>query len=355
MTTEKTVDTSVFSDLTLDHVEMFVADLPSATEFFTKSYGFPVYSAAGSHSVALGTGQIRLILTAPESTEHPATAYIEKHGDGIANIALATSNVAAAFAEAKRRGATPIADPIERHGIVTASILGFGDVVHTFVQRPTCLDPRVLPGFVPQSSTPPFDSGLTAVDHFAVCLEPGTLEATTEFYERTLDLQMIFEERIVVGQQAMISKVVQSQSGTVTLTLIEPDLAQKPGQIDKFLKNHDGAGVQHVAFLTENVVHSVRSLADNGVTFLTTPDAYYERLAGRLEPVRHSTSTLHELNVLVDEDPGGQLFQIFARSEHPRGTLFMEVIERLGANTFGSGNIKALYEAVELEQCGEEA
>jgi 4-hydroxymandelate synthase len=175
-----------------------------------------------------------------------------------------------------------------------------------------------------------------------------------EFYERVLDFTMTFGERIVVGSQAIEAKAVQSGSGAVTLTLIEPDVSQDPGQIDEFLKNHGGAGVQHIAFTTDDIVRTVGSIASRGVEFLTAPDTYYTLLEERLEVVGHTTEDLRSLDLLVDEDHEGMLFQIFARSVHPRNTLFLEVIERLGANTFGGGNIKALYEAVELQRSNEE-
>jgi 4-hydroxymandelate synthase len=159
-------------------------------------------------------------------------------------------------------------------------------------------------------------------------------------------------DRRLVGDQAMNSKVVQSRSREVTLTLIEPDTSRTPGQIDRFLKNHGGPGVQHVAFRSLNIVRSVRTMRSNGAEFLKTPSAYYRLLADRLELSRYTAADLGELGILADEDHAGQLFQIFTRSTHPRGTVFVEVIERLGATTFGSGNIRALYEAVEAEQDG---
>ncbi|MFF1413403.1 4-hydroxyphenylpyruvate dioxygenase [Streptomyces sp. NPDC058289] len=349
-------DASIFDGLAIDHVEFYVQDTAVAAEQFIDGYGFEIYGAAGSaesvtavRSVALGRNEIRLVLTSAEGVDHPAAAYVAQHGDGVANIALTTPNAREMFAEAVRRGAVAVAEPAERDGVLTASIRGFGDVFHTFVQRPAGSDVRELPGFSPVPETGArFDSGLNTIDHFAICLEAGQLAATVEFYEKVLDFQMIFEERIVVGKQAMDSRVVQSRSGAVTLTLIEPDTSLEPGQIDAFLKNHDGAGVQHIAFTVDSIVGSVGLMKSRGVSFLSTPAAYY-RLLG-VDLTKYSVSELKELDVLVDEDHDGQLFQIFTASVHPRRTLFMEVIERMGARTFGSGNIKALYEAVERQR-----
>ncbi|MEV5156685.1 4-hydroxyphenylpyruvate dioxygenase [Streptomyces werraensis] len=347
---------SPFDELSLDHVGFYVQDTAAAAAHFTDGYGFEIYGSSGPEnstgpirSVALGKNRIRLVLTTAQGADHPVAAYVAQHGDGVADIALTTSDAAAAFAEAVRRGAAPVAEPAERDGFVTASVRGFGDVIHTFVQRPAGEDARALPGFSPESGTGArFDSGLNEIDHFAVCLEAGQLLPTVEFYEKALDFRTVFEERIVVGGQAMDSKVVQSRSGSVTFTLIEPDTSLEPGQIDGFLKNHGGAGVQHIAFTADDIVESVGLLKSRGVSFLSTPDAYYRLLS--VDTAKHSVPELRELDILVDEDHDGQLFQIFTSSVHPRGTLFMEVIERLGARTFGSGNIKALYEAVERQR-----
>ncbi|MFJ4526684.1 4-hydroxyphenylpyruvate dioxygenase [Streptomyces sp. NPDC088810] len=352
---------SVFGGLSIDHVEFYVHDTAAAAAQFIDSYGFEVYGASepaesvtGIRSVALGKDQIRLVLTTAQGADHPAAAYVEQHGDGVANIALTTPDVREVFDEAVRRGAAAVAEPAERNGLVTASIRGFGDVIHTFVQRPENEDVRKLPGFSPVPGTGTrFDSGLRTIDHFAICLEAGQLGPTVEFYENVLDFRMIFEERIMVGSQAMDSKVVQSRSGGVTLTLIEPDTSLEPGQIDGFLKNHGGAGVQHIAFTTDSIVESVGLLKSQGVSFLGTPDAYYRLLS--LDLSKYSVSELKELDILVDEDHDGQLFQIFTSSVHPKRTFFMEVIERMGARTFGSGNIKALYEAVERQRADAEA
>jgi 4-hydroxymandelate synthase len=178
----------------------------------------------------------------------------------------------------------------------------------------------------------------------------GELQPTIDLYRTVLGFREIFEEHIVVGPQAMNSKVAQSASGAVTFTILEPDTTAEPGQIDGFLTGHDGSGIQHIAFLTDDAVRSVGLLQDRGVAFLTTPGSYYDLLGERITPKNHDLSALRKLNLLVDEDHGGQLFQIFTRSTHPRRTLFFEVIERTGAETFGSANIKALYEAVEWER-----
>jgi 4-hydroxymandelate synthase len=352
-----TLDMHAFENMLVDHVEFYVADISRARDWLVDGYGFAVYGtgvatpAAEARSVALGRGDIRLVLTEPLVSDHPGAAYVEKHGDGVAGIAMRVPDAARAFREAVRRGARPVSGPAAADGVVTATIMGFGDVTHTFVQRPDGSDERVLPGLRPVAEPGAgWDAGLVEVDHFAVCLEAGQLDPTVDFYVHVLGFDMTFTERIVVGAQAMNSKVVRSGSGAVTLTLIEPDLTRDAGQIDEFVKNHGGAGVQHIAFTARDITAAVGAIAARGVEFLSTPSTYYELLRERLELSRHSVEDLRELNVLADEDHYGQLFQIFARSVHPRKTIFLEIIERVGARTFGSGNIKSLYEAVELQR-----
>jgi 4-hydroxymandelate synthase len=348
----------IFDDLFIDHIEFYVADLSEARKVFAEGYGFDTYATGtagpdGSvlRTLALGRGEIRLLLTEASGADHASSAYVEQHGDGVAAIALGTADARVTFAEAIRRGAVPVGNPAEHDGVVTASIMAFGDVVHKFVQRPTDANRRILPWQTPGPTVPAaFEPGLRAVDHVAVCLEAGRLDPTVRFYADVLGFRTIFEERISVGAQAMNSKVVQSASGAVTLTMLEPDLTGDPGQIDDFIKNHGGPGIQHIAFSTSDIVRSVRSMNEEGVAFLNSPGTYYALLSQRLGLSRHSVDELQDLGVLVDEDHDGQLFQIFTRSVHSRSTLFMEIIERAGASTFGSGNIKALYEAVELQR-----
>ncbi len=357
-----------FEDLEVDYIELYVGDIEQAADWLVEGYGFAVYAdsgalgeAAAQRSVGIGGNQIRLVLTQPLAGHHRGTAYLAKHGDGVADIALRAADAAAAFREAVRRGARPVAAPAIRGGVVTATILGFGDVAHTFVQRPAGLDERALGWLRPVTAATPSRGrgrgpdarpgpGLAEVDHFAVCVEAGQADSTVEFYERVLDFKLIFTEHIVVGSQAIVTKVVQSRSGAVTLTLIEPDVTRAAGHIDAFLEHHGGAGVQHIAFTAGDIVHAVGSIRSRGVEFLSTPATYYGLLAGRLNLSRHSIGDLRRHHILVDEDHYGQLFQIFSKSVHPRETLFFEIIERSGARTFGSGNIKALYEAVELQR-----
>jgi 4-hydroxyphenylpyruvate dioxygenase-like putative hemolysin len=227
---------------TIDYVEIYVTDLESAVQSWINDYGFAAVGTAGSddlgyRSVALRLGSITLVLTMGISPDHPASDYVAVHGDGVGNIAL------------------HLADPPSE----TRSVRAFGDVIHTLVEH----QPGLPPGFAPLASTQtePADIALIEIDHIAVCLGIGDLNPTVEYYENELGFREIFAERIVVGSQAMNSKVVQSPGRGITLTLIEPDASADPGQIDDFLKNHNGAGVQHLAFSTADAVRTVRAYA----------------------------------------------------------------------------------------------
>ncbi|MFC8539089.1 4-hydroxyphenylpyruvate dioxygenase [Streptomyces sp. NPDC057249] len=339
----------------IDYVEFYVEDIGRSLSWLVDGYGFAVraksVSASGAtRTVNVGQGGIDLLLT-ESSEDHPARAYAARHGDGVGDIGIRVPDAAAAFAESVRRGALPVAEPVTRGGTTTATVTGFGDVTHTFVQRPdgsTAADGRGLlaePGPAPDQGT-----GLLLVDHFAACVEPGRLDETVDYYLRTLDFDLTLTERIVTGDQGMLIKVVQSKSRAVTFTLIEADTHMAVGQIDKFLKDHDGPGVQHMAFSTADILTTVRGLSGRGIEMLTTPGAYYSVLAERVQQHRHPVGELRDLNVLVDEDHDGQLFQIFAKSVHPRNTIFLEIIERVGATSFGSSNIRHLYDSVKAEQ-----
>ena len=340
----------------LDHVELYVGDAEKYAASLVDQYAFRIVArtpedhAADRVSVAVRHGEILLVLTQALRDSHPAAEYVRRHGDGVARIALRTGDVATYFAEAIARGAHAIAGPSTMDGTTVATLRGFGDTNHTLVER-SQEDDWCPPGLHPTDpGSADGELGLLRVDHFAVCVATGQLDSCVKYYQAAFGFQEIFEEHIVVGAQAMNSKVVQSPAKDVTLTILEPDTRHRTGQIDDFISHHGGAGVQHVAFSSSNVLRSVGALRDRGVEFLTTPGSYYDLLPGRVEIVEYEVAALRDLNILVDTDHAGQLFQIFTRSQHPRRTLFFEVIERRGAETFGSGNIKALYEAVEQER-----
>lgn len=341
----------------IDHIEFYVADAERSAAAWRDAFGFAVHGRTDRpggrgepRSVLLRQGRIQLLLTSGPPG-HRAAEFVARHGDGVAAVALRTDDVRAAFAEACAGPAAPVAPPAftgtggSRVGI--AAVTGFGDVVHTFVERGGPAD-EFLPGIITMIPPEPaaHDGLLDAVDHVAVCLPAGKLDATVRLYQEAFGLAEVFEERIEVGGQAMISKVVQDPAREVTFTLIEPDLTREPGQIDEFLQAHGGAGVQHVAFRTPDIRTAVATAAGHGVGFLATPPEYYRALPARLGELSIAVLELSGLNVLADRDRWGELFQIFACSTHERRTFFVEFIERRGALTFGTSNIRSLYESL---------
>ncbi|MGC4892544.1 4-hydroxyphenylpyruvate dioxygenase [Micromonospora sp. DT31] len=343
----------------IDHLELYVGDARQAAFYFDNAVGFRLHGQGGpetgldgQRSLLLAQGGIRLLLTTGLSAEHPAATYVHRHGDGVAVVALAVDDAAGAYAEMVARGATGLTPPRTYRGagaeVVLAEVGGFGDVVHRLVQRSG--EPGVfLPGAIEPVPGPAGEPLLAEVDHLAVCVPPGQLAATVAHYQKVFGFADIFTEHIEVAGQAMNSKVVQSPSGQVTFVLLEPDTGARPGQIEDFLRWHAGAGVQHLGLRTDDIVGAVDALAGRGVRFARTPVAYYDDLEQRVGRLDAPVDRLRELSILVDSDHDGQLLQIFTESMHVRRTLFLELIERRGARTFGSGNIKALYEAKERE------
>jgi 4-hydroxymandelate synthase len=356
--------------LRVSHVELYVADAGAAASAFTDGYGFQVCATAerggpegAARSVALRQGGIVLVVTEALDDTHPAAAYVARHGDGIADIALNTPDARAAFADAVSRSAVAVHEPAEQDGWVTAAVAaGFDDVRHTLVQRPAGhTDTAVpLPGFEPVAGPAaaaggPEPVGLTVLDHVAVSVPMGQLAESTGYYERVFGYESVYEELMVQGNEAMDSKAVRSPAGDLTFTVLAPSPDHEPGHIGDFLERHGSGGVHHLAFATTDIIRTVEEMLERGIVFLNTPDTYYDRLERRLQLNRHSIAELRKGRILADEDHGGQLFQIFTRTVHPRRTVFYEVIERAGAASFGGGNVRALYEAVQAEKAEHEA
>lgn len=342
----------------VDHVEFYVGDAQQVAFDLCTAFGFrvcgqssPEAEQADHRSLLLRQGGIQIVLTSALTPLHPAASYVARHGDGVANVAFEVSDVVQALEMAVAGGATALDRPAVYSGdgaeVVTASVLGFGDVMHRLVER-TGDREQFLPGVMEiiDLDAEEGEDLLSTIDHAAICLPAGQVGSTVAFYEKVFGFSQIFEEFIEVGSQAMNSKVVQSPSEKVTLTLIEPVTDREPGQIDAFLAGHGGAGVQHLALLCDDIVGTVQTLENRGVKFLQTPGSYYDQVQERFPRPNLRVEDLRRTNVLIDEDEWGQVFQIFTQSSHVRKTYFWEVINRHGARTFGSGNIKALYEAV---------
>lgn len=335
-----------FALMSLGQVLLVEDDVDASRRRFGTAFG--LYSHEESPGVVrFHRDYIDLRAVGPQAGDEAADGYRGAHGPGVAVIALAVADPDRAHAHALSRGAREVeAYPgrrfYGRHAIATP-----GGYVHVFTERG-----GAGPHDRRDDGEPVWDSGLMRMDHFAVCLRPGRLEPMVAFYEDVLGFATTFKEQVLVGRQGMNTKVVQNPLRDVTFTILEPDTTREPGQIDDFIAKHGGAGVQHIAFASSDALSTVRGMRERGVSFLRTPDAYYDQLPRRLPVPAHVVASLRGQHLLVDEDHSGQLYQIFTVSDHPRGTLFFEVIERIGATTFGSGNIVALYEAVEAGHGG---
>jgi len=348
----------------IDHVEFYVEDAQRSALYLSAAFGFRCYGKGGpltglpdQRSVLLGQGGIRLLLTSGLTAGHPATRFVRQHGDGVACEALRTDDAAAAVAEAAERGARVVAPPrVWRSAdaeVVTGTVSGPGDLTHRFVERRSPSAEFAAVDFLPGAIEAFEQDGaageqlLEVVDHVALCVDSAELASTVREYEEVLGFREIFRERVEVGDQAMDSHVVQSASRAMTVTIVAPDPQTRDGQLNDFLRAYAGCGVQHLALSTSDIATAVDVFTERGVGFLRAPDGYYDSVASRLGALRLPVETLMAANILVDRDHWGDLFQIFAEPAVPRRTFFFELIERHGALTFGSNNIKALYEAKE--------
>lgn len=338
----------------IDYVELYVADDRATIDYFTSAFDLVAVATtepAGTHgehrSTLLRGGSVQLVVTWPTSASGAVADHLERHGEGVVDIAFSCPDPQAAWRHAVDQGADPLRPPtLDDGGRTSAAVGGLGSIRHTLVNR--LADRELPPGrWRALTGRDPATSTVRALDHVAVCVPAGTLSATARHYEQAFGLHFYSSEYIPVGDQAMDSIVVRSSSGGVTFTMLEPDATRRPGQIDAFLASNNSAGVQHLAFLVGDITAATRELAARGVEFLPIPDAYYDRLAERGVATGTRLAELRATGVLVDQDEWGHLMQIFTRSPHERRSLFYELIQREAARGFGSANIRALYEAVE--------
>ncbi|MGC9500658.1 4-hydroxyphenylpyruvate dioxygenase [Streptomyces sp. WG7] len=334
----------------VEYIEILTSDLEATCAYFTSAFGFRTRArgtAAGLEAVLLEQGAVRLVVAAGPA----AAGHLAAHGDGVVDIAFACTDPVATRDEAVAAGGRALTGPAPE----TLVVSGFGTVRHTLVRRapgapallPAGWDWTDLGPSTPAGAAQAAPPALTALDHVAVCLEAGTLHDVVRYYLDGFGFEQFYSEYLAVGEQAMDSIVVRSPSAGITFTVIEPDVSRKPGQIDEFLVRNGGGGVQHLAFLVEEIVPAVTAFEARGVEFLRTPDTYYDALAERIPSLEAVIADLRKTNVLADRDEWGHLLQLFSRSPFERRTLFFELIQRQGAQGFGSANIRALYEAVE--------
>jgi 4-hydroxyphenylpyruvate dioxygenase len=345
------------------HVELFVGNAAQAAYVYTRAYGFQRVAYRGLEtgtrdqvSHVLKQGRIRLVLTGTLRSDSPIAAHQHKHGDGVKVIALSVPSVDNAYREATRRGAEGVEEPhdaSDEHGTVRlASIRTYGETLHTFVQRGDYGGP-FLPGFEGVDDATDDSGMLLAIDHIVGNVELGAMEKWVKYYEDVFGMtEMIHftDEAISTEYSALMSKVVTDGKGLVKFPINEPAEGRRKSQIDEYLEFYEGAGAQHIAVATRDIVGTVAQLRARGVEFLTIPPAYYEEVPSRVPEVSGQLADLREQGILVDHDDEGYLLQIFTKPVGDRPTMFFEIIERHGARGFGEGNFKALFEAIEREQ-----
>jgi 4-hydroxyphenylpyruvate dioxygenase len=347
-----------------DYIELYVGNAKQSAHYYQHAFGFERVAYSGPEtgnrelaSYVLQQGKVRLVLTTALNPEGDIAAHVQRHGDGVKVLALWVDDATKAYDETIKRGAISAAKPKrtkDEHGeVVTASIRTYGDTVHTFVERRDYSGP-FLPGYVASGST--FKTsplGLQYVDHCVGNVELGDMNKWVKFYEDVMGFKLLLtfdDHDISTEYTALMSKVVSNKNEYIKFPINEPAPGKKRSQVDEYLDFYQGAGVQHIAIATHDIIRTVTELKSRGVEFLTIPANYYESLLERVGHIDEDLKPLRDLNILVDRDEEGYLLQIFTKPVEDRPTLFFEIIQRKGAKSFGKGNFKALFEAIEREQ-----
>jgi 4-hydroxyphenylpyruvate dioxygenase len=347
-----------------DFVEFYVGNAKQASHYYRTAFGFQLLAYRGPEtgtrdraSYLLQQNKVRLLLTSALTPDHPAAAHVALHGDGVRDIALWVDDAREAFSAAIERGARPAQKPtVLRDGageVVIAGIHTYGDTIHSLVERRNYTG-AFLPGFEPVSPRySPTSVGLQYVDHCVGNVELGAMNTWVNFYQDVMGFRNLisFDDKdISTEYSSLMSKVVASGTDRIKFPINEPAAGRKKSQIDEYLDFYRGPGVQHLAIATDNIVETVTALRDRGVDFLQVPTAYYDSVLDRVGQIDEDLAPLKELGILVDRDDEGYLLQIFSKPVQDRPTLFYEIIQRKGAKSFGKGNFKALFEAIEREQ-----
>ncbi len=352
----------------IDHLRFFVGNARQSAYFYRNAFGFDVVGYGGLETglrneagYVLRQGDITFVLASPLREDHPGNARLAKHGDGVQDIAIEVDDVAGSYESALSRGAIGITPPSkleDEFGIYkTASILAYGDTTHTFMNRDE-YDGVFAPGYLPldperYGSRRFHPAYLTSIDHLVGNVEEGQMDKWVGFYERVMGFSQLahFDDKdISTEYSALMSKVVQSGSGRIKFPINEPAEGLKRSQIEEYLEFYGGPGVQHIALATNDIIKTVTTLRDNDVSFLRVPQTYYDLLPQRIGYIEEDINCLAELGILVDRDEEGYLLQIFTKPVEDRPTVFFEIIQRHGSQSFGKGNFKALFEAIEREQ-----
>jgi 4-hydroxyphenylpyruvate dioxygenase len=353
-----------------DYVEFYVGNAKQAAYYYRAAFGFKLVGYMGPEtgvrdraSYQLQQDKIRFVITTPitGSASPLATAiadHIARHGDGVRDLALWVDDARDAWAKAVERGATSVREPeVLRDAdgeIVIAAIRTYGDTIHSLVERKNYKG-LFMPGFVP-AETPYFDPpsvGLKYVDHCVGNVELGKMNVWVDFYADVMGFRnlLTFDDKTISTEySSLMSKVMANGNDRIKFPINEPAAGKRKSQIDEYLEFYGGPGVQHMALATDDILKTVTELRDRGVEFLSVPTTYYDDLQKRVGKIDEPVDKLAELGILVDRDPDGYLLQIFTKPVQDRPTVFYEIIQRKGAKSFGAGNFKALFEAIEREQ-----
>src|SRR5690242_17133269 len=352
-----------------DYIEFYVGNAKQAAHYYQSAFGFQLVAYRGPEtgqrdraSYLLQQDKIRFLLTTAIRPDLSKDAeriaeHVHKHGDGVRDIALWVDDARDAFEKATERGAEPVHEPVVFHDdqgeIVVAAIRIYGDTIHSLVERKNYRG-LFMPGFVPVHPhyNPPA-VGLKYVDHCVGNVELGKMNEWVEFYSRVMGFRnlLTFDDKTISTEySSLMSKVMANGNDRIKFPINEPAQGKKKSQIDEYLEFYKGPGVQHMALATDDIIATVTALRDRGVEFLSVPTTYYEELQGRVGKIDEPVETLASLGILVYRDPDGYLLQIFTRPVEDRPTVFYEIIQRKGARSFGKGNFRALFEAIEREQ-----
>ena len=348
-----------------DYVEFWVGNAKQAAFFYEHALGFSRSAYAGPEtgvrdraSYVLEQGDIRFVVTSALREDHEITRHQARHGDGVRDIALTVPDATEAYRQAVQRGARGVVEPTrvedEFGSLETAAVATYGDTIHTFVGRGDYAGP-FKPGYVSISANghAHAGAGLRNVDHVVGNVELGRMDHWVDFYERVFGMTNILhfgDEQIHTEYSALMSKVMADGSGKIKFPINEPAEGKRKSQIEEYVEFYAGPGAQHVALATDDIVGTVENLEGRGMLFLDTPDAYYDEVPDRVGEIDEDYAILRKHKILVDRDEDGYLLQIFTKTAQDRPTVFFEVIERHGATSFGDGNFKALFEAIEREQ-----
>ena len=347
-----------------DYVELYVSNAKQAAYYYKSAFGFQSLAYAGletgvrdRESYAVIQDKIRLVFTSPLNSGSDIGRHIDAHGDGVKVNALWVEDATKSYNDAMSRGARSYMEPTteeDKDGkVVRSGIYTYGEVVHVFVERKD-YNGVFLPGY--EKWSPLYEAegtGLKFVDHMVGNVELGDMNKWVKFYEDVMGFKQIlsFDDNDISTEfTALMSKVMSNGNGRIKFPINEPAAGLKKSQVDEYLEFYEGAGVQHVAMATDNIIKTVTELRDRGVEFLNIPSTYYDQLLERVGDIDEDLAPLRELGILVDRDEEGYLLQIFTKTVNPRPTMFFEIIQRKGATSFGKGNFKALFEAIEREQ-----